>query len=71
MKTLRQLCLTLTLIFTFAFSAYAGEIECPGITSDAPQETVAGEIQNGVQSTETDTVTLTVLMLIQNVLALS
>jgi hypothetical protein len=36
MKHLRQICLVATLVFTFTFSAYAGEIECPGVTSSIP-----------------------------------
>jgi hypothetical protein len=35
MKHLRQICLVATLVFTFTFSAYAGEIECPGITASS------------------------------------
>lgn len=46
MKHLRQICLVATLVFTFTFSAYAGEIECPGITDSQPQ--AAGEMQYGI-----------------------
>jgi hypothetical protein len=43
MKHLRQFCLIATLIFTFAVSAYAGHIDCPGINGSQPQ--AAGEMQ--------------------------
>jgi hypothetical protein len=46
MKHLGQLCLVATLIFTLTFSAYAGEIECPGIPVAQPQ--AAGEIECGL-----------------------
>lgn len=47
MKHLRQLCLIAALLFTFTFSAYAGEIECPGMPATS-QPTVAGDIQCGI-----------------------
>jgi hypothetical protein len=49
MKHLRQLCLTATLVFTFAVSAYAGKVDCPGITESQPQ--AAGEMQYDVAQT--------------------
>lgn len=69
MKGFRCFCLVITLIFTLSFSAYAGEIECPGVTQDPPQTTVAGDIQNGVQ--ETNTIDPTLLSVIVTVLSLS
>jgi hypothetical protein len=47
MRHLRQLCLITALLFTFTFSVYAGEIECPGVTAKS-QPTVAGEIPNDI-----------------------
>jgi hypothetical protein len=57
MRHLRQFCAVAMLVCALAFSAYAGNIECPGVTS---QPTVAGEIQNGI----TGTVILIMLSLI-------
>jgi hypothetical protein len=41
MRYLRQVCAVAMLVCALAFSAYAGNIECPGVTS---QPTAAGEI---------------------------
>jgi hypothetical protein len=60
MRCLRQLCATITLICALAFSAYAGDIECPAVTSVPPQSTVAGEMQNGI----TDSLLLLILALV-------
>jgi hypothetical protein len=73
MNNLRQLCAGLILTLALTSTAFAGQIECPGVTQDPPpQETVAGDIQNGVtgemqngvQSTDTDTTTQTMLTLL-------
>jgi hypothetical protein len=42
MRHLRLLCASMILICAFAFSAYAGNIECDGLA--APSQTVAGEM---------------------------
>ncbi|MBD0369777.1 MAG: hypothetical protein ICV60_02910 [Pyrinomonadaceae bacterium] len=74
MKNLRQLFAGLVLTLALTSTAFAGQVECPGITQDPPpqQESVAGDIQNGVtgdlpnggQSINTDATTLTMLELI-------
>jgi hypothetical protein len=46
MKYLHRLFLITTLIIIFAVSAYAGHIDCPGITESSPQAT--GEMQNDI-----------------------
>jgi hypothetical protein len=46
MKHLHRLFLITTLIITFAVSAYAGKVDCPGITESQLQ--AAGEIQYDV-----------------------
>jgi hypothetical protein len=40
MRYLRQLCLIAGVTFALTFSAIAGEIECPGITTPPPQPTI-------------------------------
>lgn len=67
MRILSRFCAVVALVCAFAFSAYAGDIPCPAVTSEPPQ--VAGDIQNGVQPT--DIVTVTAFTLIETVLALS
>jgi hypothetical protein len=42
MNTLRQFCATATLVCAFAFSAYAGAIECPAVVDPRPTPTVTG-----------------------------
>ena len=42
MRYLRQFCAVTMLVCAFAFSAYAGDIECPAVTSTTPQ--AAGEM---------------------------
>ena len=46
MKRLQQLCAGLILTFALSASAFAGQVDCPGITDSQPQ--AAGEIQNGI-----------------------
>lgn len=69
MNNLRKLCAVMVLLLALSFTVLAeGQTNCPGIT----QETVAGDIQNGVtdemqsgvQSTDTDTITQTTFTLI-------
>lgn len=66
MNHLRQLCMALALTLTLSVAALAGQINCPGVTEPPPEETTtAGEVQNGVQSTDADAMTeaaLTVLL---------
>ena len=57
------------LVCAFAFSAYAGDIPCPAVTSEPPQVSgeipynVAGDMPNGVESTDTATM-LTLLLVV-------
>ncbi|HEX8142212.1 MAG TPA: hypothetical protein VF553_06415 [Pyrinomonadaceae bacterium] len=46
MRYLRQFCAVTMLVCAFAFSAYAGNIECPGVTESQPQ--AAGDMPNGI-----------------------
>jgi hypothetical protein len=55
MKILRQLCAGLILTFALSASAFAGQVDCPGITDSQPQATgempqpaAAGEMQNDI-----------------------
>lgn len=41
MRHLRQFCAVATLVCAFSFSAYAGDIPCPAVTSTPPQQTTA------------------------------
>jgi hypothetical protein len=49
MRYLGRFCATVALVCVLAASAYAGDIECPAVTSAPPQ--VAGEMQNGITGT--------------------
>ncbi|HVG34885.1 MAG TPA: hypothetical protein VM911_17575 [Pyrinomonadaceae bacterium] len=62
MKSLRQLCAALVLTFTLSAGAFAGKVDCPGLTDEPPPEdvTAAGYIPNGI----TDTLILLVLGLV-------
>jgi hypothetical protein len=79
MKHLRQICLIATLVLTFTFPVYAGEIECPGITASSqateadsaqPQDNVVGKSTGAIPPAEsnlanmTDTLILLILALI-------
>jgi hypothetical protein len=73
MKNLRKLCMAFVLVLALSSAALAGTIDCPGVTQPPPpQEAVAGDmpngvigdIQNGVQSTDTDATTQTMLTLL-------
>jgi hypothetical protein len=63
MRYLRLFCATVTLICALAFSAYAGEIECDGITIQPSHSTVMGDIECDL--------TKMALSLIQTVLSIS
>jgi hypothetical protein len=69
MRHIRQLCLAAALIFTFAFSVYAGEIECPGVVEPPPQAAVAEIVPDDVMATDEtpDGVTDTLLWLILSI----
>ena len=71
MNNLRRLCAGFILTLALAAPAFAGQMDCPGITQQPPptEVTVAGEMPNGVEST--GTVTETVFSLIVTVLSLS
>jgi hypothetical protein len=69
MRYLRQLCLIATLVLTFTFPVYAGEIECPGVTAasnnvgstDDPANNLLG---NTVPNSISETAILLILALI-------
>ncbi|HEX8139422.1 MAG TPA: hypothetical protein VF544_17815 [Pyrinomonadaceae bacterium] len=46
MRYLGRFCATVALVCVLTASAYAGDIECPAVTSAPPQ--AAGEIQNDI-----------------------
>jgi hypothetical protein len=74
MKNLRQLCAGLILMLVLTSTVFAGQMDCPGITQEPPPPSnamagdmpngVTGDIQNGVQSTDTEATTQTVLTLL-------
>jgi hypothetical protein len=66
MKHLRLLCATATLICAFAFSAYAGNIECPAATSAPPPQTT--ETADG--NIECPAMTSIIVTVIESILAL-
>lgn len=70
MKQLGRFCAGVILALSLTLSTYAGHISCPGVTDEPPpQETAtAGEMQNGVEST--DTVTELVISLLTTILPL-
>jgi hypothetical protein len=59
MKTLRQLFIGLALTLALTSTAFAGKIECPGVTNSS-EVTAAGKIQNGI----TETLILVILALV-------
>jgi hypothetical protein len=50
MKRLRQLCAALVLTVALSANAFAGKVNCPGITDEPPSEepTATGEMQNDI-----------------------
>lgn len=73
MNNLRQFCAALILTLALAASTFAGNIECPGIvgSSSPSAEAVAGDMPNGVASTQPEgTATDMFLSLLQSLLAL-
>ncbi len=50
MRKLRQLSAALILTFALSASAFAGKVNCPGITDEPPSEepTLAGEMPNDI-----------------------
>jgi hypothetical protein len=47
MSHLRRFCAVFTLVCAFSFSAYAGNIPCPGVTSEPPEQTTTAEETEG------------------------
>ena len=47
MKTLRQLCAGLILTLALAATSLAGQIDCPGITQQSPEQTSASATSDG------------------------
>jgi hypothetical protein len=43
MRYIRLFCATVTLVFAFAFSAYAGNIECGGVVNPPPPPETTGQ----------------------------
>ena len=72
MNNLRQFCAGLILMIALTVPTFAGNIECPGFVeppqATATEETVTGDIQNGV--TSTDPVTELVVSLLTNLLTI-
>ena len=67
MNNLRQFCAALILTLALTASTFAGNIECPGIvgSSSPSAEAVAGDMPNGIESTDAVTeVLLFILSLI-------
>lgn len=64
MNNLRQFCAALILTLTLTASTFAGNIECPGIVGSpsASEATIAGEMPNGVESTDAVTELVTSLL---------
>lgn len=70
MKYLGRFFAGIILALSLTLSASAGHIPCPGITDDQPppttEETVTGDMPNGIEST--DTVTGLLLSLLVDIL---
>jgi len=64
MKQLRQLCAATVLSVTFALSAFAGDIQFPGITSP-PQSTNTTSPSQSTNSTSISTATEILLAIMQ------
>jgi hypothetical protein len=64
MNNLRQFCAAFILTLAVAASTFAGQIECPGVAGSpsASEATVAGDIPNGVESTDAGTELVTSLL---------
>lgn len=64
MNNLRQFCGVLILTLALTASAFAGQIECPGVVGSpsVSEATVAGEIPNNVESTDAVTELVTSLL---------
>ena len=69
MNNLRRFCAGLILTLALTVSAFAGNIECGGVVGQPPpEETAAGEMQNGVEYT--DPVTELAISLLTTILPL-
>ena len=70
MKQLGQLCASVLLTLVLALSAFAGNIEFPGVTSQSSQPSAAGDILTPGVSAPIDPLTALALGLLQNALSL-
>jgi hypothetical protein len=61
MRCLRRFCAIVMLASLLAVPAFAGDIECPAVTSQPPQ--VAGDMPNGIESSEPVTVAIVSLLM--------
>lgn len=70
MNNLRKFCAGLILTLALTVPTFAGQIECGGVVGQPPppttEETVTGEIPNGIEST--DTVTGLVISILLDIL---
>jgi cyclic lactone autoinducer peptide len=58
MKNLRKFCAGLILTLALSVATFAGHIECGGVVDQPPppaEASIAGDMQNGVESTDTVT----------------
>lgn len=70
MKHLKQLCASIILTLALALSAFAGNIEFPGVTSQSSQPSAAGNMEYPGANTSVDPLTVVALGLLQNALVL-
>lgn len=69
MNNLRRFCAGLILMIALTVPTFAGNIECPGVVESPPPATAAaGDMPNGVEST--DTLTELVISLLTTILPL-
>jgi hypothetical protein len=71
MKQVGRFCAGVILALSLTLSTYAGHISCPGVTDEPPpppttEETVTGDMPNGIEST--DTVTGLVISILLDIL---
>ncbi len=69
MKQLKQLCAAVLLTLALALSAFAGDIEFPGVTSSPSQPSASGDISTPA-TTSIDPLTAVALSILQNALSL-
>jgi uncharacterized membrane protein YtjA (UPF0391 family) len=68
MRYLRQFCVVSILVCAFAFSGYAGNIECPAVTSTPPEQRITTEETEGDMNFP---ITPIIVALIENALSLT